>query len=1247
MRLAPWGVLGFRIIAPFLLLAAVPSHALAQATVCNETDDPGGIPDNTDDPDCTPMPAMAIPPGAMLGSGGTGNPSGYTSEPVNTATGNYLSIVSDLAFQGRGLPFVFTRFYNSQDPYSGPLGAGWTHSYNVLLTVNSDHSVTIKWGDGHQEFYTPTSTTTFKSSLPGVFNSLVKNGDGTYTLTTKRQIRYAFSSIGLLMSLSDRNANALTFSYSGGGNLTTITDTVGRVVTLAYDSANHLLSITDPIGRVVRYTYDGSSNLLSRSDPLGNSITYAYDANHRMTRITDENGAVVVTNVYDSSGRVATQTNGRGLTTTFSYNTTTGRTTFTDPRNGITTHVYDGQHRLIQVIDALGGVLNYTYDVNNNRAGITNQNGNNTAFGHDSLGNVSAYLDPLQNIFVFTYDSKNNLTSLTLPSGQVTQFTYDTKGNLLTTKDALGNTTTLSYDTFGQVLTGMDPRGNTTTFAYDASGNLIKTTDALGFSTTRSYDAVGRLLAVTNQAGKKWTQTYDAENRLLSSVDPLGNSTTFHYDAVGQLVLSVNALNGQTQYQYDATRNLTRVVDALSHSTLYAYDGNNNLTSLTDANGHTTSYSYDAANRPSARQDPLGNRFQLVRDLVGNVTQTTDGNGVTNRFSYDVDNRLTLIAYGDGASVTYTYTADGQRATMTDSTGATKYSYDGRNRLVTVATPTGTIKYQYDGAGNRTQLTYPDGRIVSRAFDALNRLNTVKDFNNQITTYGYDAVGRPVSAAFPNSTSATYQYDDSNRLVALTNLRGMQVISTFSYTLDALGRKAQVVANGVKSTHTYDALSRLLSVVSPQLGENDYVYDAVGNITSTITQGTATPMTYDAADQLLSAGTWSFAYDRNGNQTSSNKSGFVTNHNFNAAGYITKVTRGTASAVYQYDGDGNKVGITQGAVGTQLINDAAGAIRLAQISSGATTDYVYGLNRISEVTPTAEYFYETDGLGSVVNLTTSVGSIAATYSYDPWGRPEQGALGISPTPFRYTGEELDSFSGLYYLRNRWYDPSTNRFLSRDKFSGVTSSPSTLHRYAYVGNNPVNYIDSFGLSAQDSSSGPWQWIQNNPGLAIAGAVGIVAIGACAVIEPCGAVVAGALGFGSEAGGAIALEGGAEASLLEGGASVANPIPATLARVIPNGIDATSLGAPGATDVFVTNAAELEGLNAQQIAAKLGIPENPTGFQVIEFPTPNSGLASPVFRTNPGFIGGGQTIGGASEFVIPNGPIPPGSTITVVP
>jgi RHS repeat-associated protein len=112
-----------------------------------------------------------------------------------------------------------------------------------------------------------------------------------------------------------------------------------------------------------------------------------------------------------------------------------------------------------------------------------------------------------------------------------------------------------------------------------------------------------------------------------------------------------------------------------------------------------------------------------------------------------------------------------------------------------------------------------------------------------------------------------------------------------------------------------------------------------------------------------------------------------------------------------------------------------------------------------------------------------------------------------------------------------------------------------------------------------------------------------------------------------------------STIKGGSGVAsNPVPEIIARVIPDGIPATTLGRPGVSDVYVTAAEDLAGLNATQIADRLTIPPSPTGFNVIELPTPTTGIASPVFRSDPGFIGGGRTAGGAREFVIENQRIP---------
>lgn len=112
------------------------------------------------------------------------------------------------------------------------------------------------------------------------------------------------------------------------------------------------------------------------------------------------------------------------------------------------------------------------------------------------------------------------------------------------------------------------------------------------------------------------------------------------------------------------------------------------------------------------------------------------------------------------------------------------------------------------------------------------------------------------------------------------------------------------------------------------------------------------------------------------------------------------------------------------------------------------------------------------------------------------------------------------------------------------------------------------------------------------------------------------------------------------------SVANPIPSQLARVVSGNRTLTTLGGPKAADVFVVAADDIAGMNAAQIAQRLTIPPANT-FTVVRFATPAEGLASPILRTNPGFLQGGLTRGGAREFAIPNGPIPPGATTTVVP
>jgi RHS repeat-associated protein len=98
----------------------------------------------------------------------------------------------------------------------------------------------------------------------------------------------------------------------------------------------------------------------------------------------------------------------------------------------------------------------------------------------------------------------------------------------------------------------------------------------------------------------------------------------------------------------------------------------------------------------------------------------------------------------------------------------------------------------------------------------------------------------------------------------------------------------------------------------------------------------------------------------------------------------------------------------------------------------------------------------TDHQGSTRGLISSAGSIISgtLINYDSFGKPSISL----PTRFQYTGREYDPDTKLYYYRARWYDPEARRFISEDPI-GLNGG---INLYGYVGNNPLNRIDPWGL-----------------------------------------------------------------------------------------------------------------------------------------------------------------------------------------
>jgi len=181
------------------------------------------------------------------------------------------------------------------------------------------------------------------------------------------------------------------------------------------------------------------------------------------------------------------------------------------------------------------------------------------------------------------------------------------------------------------------------------------------------------------------------------------------------------------------------------------------------------------------------------------------------------------------------------------------------------------------------------------------------------------------------------------------------------------------------------------------------------------------------------------------------------------------MTNGSTTATFLYDGDGNRVAKTVGTVTTQYLVDDLNPTSYPQVveelAGGVVTrQYTFGLQRISEnqIVNNAwtASFYGYDGGGNVRQLTNSVGVVTDTYEYDAFGNSIT-KTGTTPNNYLYRAEQYDPDLGLYYLRARYYNPATGRFISRDPLDGYIDEPATLHKYLYTGGDPVNWIDPSG------------------------------------------------------------------------------------------------------------------------------------------------------------------------------------------
>ena len=214
----------------------------------------------------------------------------------------------------------------------------------------------------------------------------------------------------------------------------------------------------------------------------------------------------------------------------------------------------------------------------------------------------------------------------------------------------------------------------------------------------------------------------------------------------------------------------------------------------------------------------------------------------------------------------------------------------------------------------------------------------------------------------------------------------------------------------------------------------------------------------------------------------------------------------TTTAIYDYDGLNNRLKRSGNGETKLYIYDASGnLIAEADSEERITRYYIYGPNGLlAMMTPTGEvYSYSYDHRGNTIGITNSAGKLINRYAYTPFGLANQSE--VIPQPFKFVGKfgVMTESSGLCYMKARYYDPQIGRFISQDPlgFAG-----GDINLYLYGHNNPIMFIDPWGLCGNNTfggivktiSSGIGQaFVESAPAWAMAGKVVVLTHAAVAV------------------------------------------------------------------------------------------------------------------------------------------------------